>query len=127
VTSFSPTVLLVPLYFIPVLMIMGALAIAIAFIAPYVRDIGELVWLVMTMLVWLTPVVYPVTALPVRYQAWMQWNPFFIMMHPIQTLVFGHAIPSLDDTLRLLALTVIAILAGFGIYRLCRRNYVYYL
>jgi lipopolysaccharide transport system permease protein len=126
-TSFNPVILLLPLYFIPVLMIIGAGAIAIAFMAPYVRDIGEVITIAMNMLFWMTPIVYSVSVLPERIQMLMQFNPFFIMMHPIQVLAYAHEIPSMGDTLRLLALTAIAIIIGFSIFRVCRRNYVYYL
>ncbi len=124
---FHPTILLMPLYFLPVLMIMGSAGIALAFLSPYLRDITEMVTLSMNMLYWLTPVIYPFSALPPTAQAWMKWNPFFIMMHPIQMLAYEGVLPGIDDMLRLLGLTVIAISVGFAIFKACRRNYVYYL
>jgi lipopolysaccharide transport system permease protein len=108
-------------------MTLGALSIAIAFIAPYLRDIGDLIGVMMTVLFWLTPVVYPLTALTPRAQALMQWNPLYIMVHPVQMIAFDYVLPGPADMLPLLALTLLSIGFGFFIYRLCRRNYVYYL
>lgn len=122
----DPALLLVPVYFIPVLVITGAIAIAVAFIAPYLRDIGELTTAAMTVFFWLTPVVYHASVLPPLAQAWLRWNPFFIMLHPIQMLAYEHVIPGRAETGRLGIVTGIAILVGFAIYRACRRNYVYY-
>lgn len=127
IAHFSWAVLLVPVYFIPLLMIIGSVAIAIAFVAPYVRDIGELAGLSMTILFWMTPILYQVQALPEKIQAYMQFNPFFIMIHPIQMLAYGNEIPGMKENLSLLILAVIAIFLGFSIFRICRRNYVYYL
>jgi ABC-type polysaccharide/polyol phosphate export permease len=123
----SPTLLLLPVFFLPVLMTIGALCIAIAFLAPYVRDIGDLVLVCLNMMLWLTPVVYPVEILPQWAQDIMQWNPFFILLHPIQMLAYQHVVPGMHEILHLLLVTFIAICVGFGIFSVCRRNYVYYL
>ena len=120
-------VLLVPLFFIPVLMTIGALAIAIAFIAPYLRDIGDLILVCMNMLFWLTPVVYSVDNLPPFAQSLMHFNPFYILIHPIHELAYYGNLPQSGDVLRLLLLTAISIAIGLGVYKACRRNYVYYL
>lgn len=123
----KPILLLLPIFFIPVLMTIGALCIAIAFLAPYVRDIGDFILVCLNMLFWLTPVVYSFDILPVWAQKIMQWNPFFILIHPIQLIAYAHVMPGLGDIFRLCGLTVVAIGVGFGIFNICRRNYVYYL
>lgn len=125
--AFTPLVLLVPVFFIPVFFIIAALSIAIAFIAPYVRDVGDFILVCMNMLMWLTPVIYPISALPEMAQAVMQWNPFYIMMRPIQMLAYDNVLPGYDEVARLFSLTIISVLIGFGVYKTCRRNFVYYL
>lgn len=126
-TSITWHLLLLPVFFLPVLVIMLSVCIAIAFIAPYIRDVGEFVVMGMTISFWLTPVVYTPATLPPEALAIMQWNPFYIMMHPLQMLAYEHAVPGMASIARLLALMVVAIVAGFSIFRVCRRNYVYYL
>lgn len=127
VETFDMLIFLVPLYFIPVMIIIGAAAIAIAFTAPYIRDVGELATVSMTMLFWLTPIVYQMPMLPPKAQFYMHFNPFYIMMHPIQMLAFEHTLPGMNEVLALLLLTGISVVVGFMIFKLCRRNYVYYL
>lgn len=125
--TLSYHLLLLPFVFLPVLVIILSAATAIAFIAPYVRDIGELINIVMTITFWLTPVFYSIDTLPPDVAQYVRWNPFYIMLHPIQMLVFGKQIPDVESMLRLLTLMVIAIVVSFSIFRVCRRNYVYYL
>lgn len=125
--SFSPTILMIPLYFIPIFIIIGSTAVALAFIAPYIRDVGEIASISMTVLFWFTPVVYPISTLPPKAQFFMQFNPFYIMLHPIQDLGHAHILPSFAETWHLVTLAVIAVGIGFSIFRICRRNYVYYL
>jgi lipopolysaccharide transport system permease protein len=126
-TSLTYHILLLPFFFLPVLITMLAICIAIAFIAPYVRDVGELVVMGMTITFWLTPVIYTTASLPPHALSFMEWNPFYIMMHPLQMLAYEHAFPEFADIARLLALMCVAIAVGFSIFKICRRNYVYYL
>jgi ABC-type polysaccharide/polyol phosphate export permease len=126
-TSLTYHLLLLPLFFLPVLIIMLAISIAVAFIAPYIRDIGELVVMGMTITFWLTPVIYTPEHLPPNVMNIMVWNPFYVMMHPLQMLAYEQTLPDMASIARLLALMLVAIAAGFAIFRVCRRNYVYYL
>jgi homopolymeric O-antigen transport system permease protein len=76
-------ILLIPLYLVPIVISVLSIAIAIAFVAPFVRDIGELIVSLLTVAFWLTPIVYSISALPDRAQGYLFWNPFFIMLRPM--------------------------------------------
>jgi len=125
--KFSLTMFLIPVYFIPVLVTICSMAVALAFISPYIRDVGEIAAISMTVLFWFTPVVYPVTMLSPKTQFLMQFNPFYVMIHPIQELGHEHILPSFTETWHLLALAALSVAVGFSVFRICRRNYVYYL
>lgn len=127
VVPWNPMLWLLPIYLLPLVVIIMALAVAIAFLAPYVRDIGELVLVGMNVTFWLTPLVYPLEAVPDEVRDWFWLNPFFVMINPIHDIIYRQAFPSVFATLALLGLTLAAVAVSYGIYRLCRRNYVYYL
>ncbi len=118
---------LVPLYLLPVLGAVMAIATGIAFLAPYIRDLGELLTVTFILLFWFSAVAFPMSLLPENVKVILEWNPFYIMMQPVISLVYYHTIPSTFDTLRLLAVFVLATLSGYTLYRLCRHNFVYYL
>jgi lipopolysaccharide transport system permease protein len=125
--SFDPIVLWLPLLLLPVLISTMASAITIAYVAPYVRDVGYLINMLFTILFWFTPVVYQIDMVPEHYR-WLYWlNPFYILMHPVQQLVFLHKLPSIVDLFAVGVVMVASLALSFFMYRLCRRNYVYYL
>lgn len=58
----------------------------------FMRDIGQVVPVVLQALFWLTPVVYSLSILPERYQAWFRLNPMYPLITSYQNvLVFGNA------------------------------------
>jgi lipopolysaccharide transport system permease protein len=121
------SMLLVPIYLVPVLIAVGAIAVAFAFLTPYVHDIPECVNVVASVLFWLTPVVYPITSVPARAQGWYALNPVYLLMRPISQLTYAGSLPSLADTGACLAVAAAAVAVAVAVHRRCGRNFVYYL
>ena len=126
-TSFDPVLLWLPVLLVPIFVVVVSLSIAIAYVAPYVRDVGELFQVCTNIAFWFTPVIYPLSAVPVQYH-WLFWlNPFFLLMHPVQRLIVAHELPGPLGIFCLFAVTAGAVLFSALLYRKCRRNFVYYL
>ena len=125
--SFSWYVLLWPIYFIPVFITLTAIAIGISYASPYVRDIGDVITVIMNMMVWFSAVIYPLSTVPAWVQSIMIWNPFYILMEPLIALAYHHQLPDMFTMVRLFGVMSLALVFGYSIFRICRRNYVYYL
>lgn len=74
------TVLALPLVWLPLLPLCLGLSWGLSAVGAYVRDIGQLLSMVMTALVFLSPVFFPVEALPGRLQDLMWLNPLAPVM-----------------------------------------------
>jgi ABC-type polysaccharide/polyol phosphate export permease len=124
---FTPWVLLTPLYLVPVLVSVCSLAVALSFISPYVRDTPDCLHVVMSVMFWLTPVVYPIEAVAPSQQHWFYWNPFYLLMRPVCLLTYSGVLPGVADTARLLLVTAASAALGYAVHRFARRDFVYYL
>ncbi|NGZ94831.1 MAG: ABC transporter permease [Nitrospira sp. WS110] len=84
------TVLLFPCVLLPLVFATLGFAWFLAGLGVYVRDIGQITGMVTTVLLFLSPVFYPISALPAKYQTWLQLNPLtFIIEEGRNTLIFG--------------------------------------
>jgi len=119
--------LLLPLYMIPVLITLGAVSIALSFITPYLKDFKEIITVGLNFAFWATPIVYPITVFPEEKQFIFFFNPFYILIRPISTLIYSGELPSSMDMLRLFVLMLISIAGSYFIYSKLRRNFIYYL
>lgn len=74
------TILLLPLTLLPLIFMTLGLTWLLASLGVYLRDVGQLTGIVTTVLMFLSPIFYPISALPEQYQMYMQINPltFFI-------------------------------------------------
>ena len=85
------TVVLLPFIFLPFIVLTMGLAWMLASLGVYVRDVGQTIGILMSVMMFLSPVFYPVTALPDFMRPWMLANPLtFIIEQAREVLVWGH-------------------------------------
>lgn len=84
------TVVLFPLVLLPLLLATMGAAWFLAAIGVYLRDVSQTIGIITTVLLFLSPVFYPISALPEQYRIWLHLNPLtFIIEEGRKTLVFG--------------------------------------
>lgn len=85
-----PTLLLLPLVLLPLALFTLGLSWILASLGVYLRDVGQIVGVFTTALLFLSPIFYPVTALPAEYQTLLHLNPLTsIIEQTRQVLVWG--------------------------------------
>ena len=74
------TVVLFPIVLLPLILASLGVAWFLSALGVYVRDIGQITSLFTTMLMFLSAVFYPLSALPERYQLWLRFNPLAVII-----------------------------------------------
>jgi lipopolysaccharide transport system permease protein len=84
------TLLLFPLVLVPLILFTMGLSWLLASLGVYLRDVGQIISLVVTVLMFLSPVFYPVSALPERYQIILHLNPLTAVIEQVRgVLIWG--------------------------------------
>ena len=84
------TALLAPLVLAPLLILALGLAWMLAALGVYLRDIGQTMGIVTSVLLFLSPVFYPMSAVPERFQPFILANPLtFIIEQARAVLIWG--------------------------------------
>lgn len=85
------TVTLLPLILLPLALLTLGLSWFLASLGVYLRDVGQVVGVLTTALLFLSPIFYPVTALPQNYQVFLHLNPLtHIIEQTREVLVWGN-------------------------------------
>lgn len=88
-----PTVLLFPILLLPVILMVAGLSWFIASLGVYIRDMTQLIGILMTIIMFLSPIFYPVTAIPIEYRPYLYLNPLTTAIEQSrEILFFGHLI-----------------------------------
>ncbi len=117
------TVVLFPLVLLPLIFASLGAAWFLSALGVYVRDIGQITSVLTTVLMFVSAVFYPLSALPETHQAWLRLNPLvLIITESRKVLVFG----SLPDWLWLgiaLSMGLAIAFAGFWWFQKTRKGF----
>jgi lipopolysaccharide transport system permease protein len=117
------TVIFAPLIFLPLVIVTLGLAWALAALGVFLRDVGQTIGIITTVLMFLSPVFYPVTAVPEQFRPFIMANPLtFIIEQAREVLIWGHA----PDWIGLGIYTAAAIVvawAGYALFQKTRKGF----
>lgn len=84
------TVCLLPIVLAPFLLLIMGLSWLLASVGVFVRDVGQVVGMAMTVLLFMSPIFYPAAALPEAVRGWLFLNPLtFIIEQSRDVLIWG--------------------------------------
>lgn len=78
------SILALPLVLAPFVPLLLGLGWFLAALGVFVRDVGQVTTLVVSLLMFLSPVFYPVSSLPERWQPWLRANPLTPVMEELR-------------------------------------------
>jgi len=118
-----PTLMLLPLILLPLVLFTLGISWLLASLGVYLRDVGQIVGVITTALMFLSAIFYPVSALPEQYQIFLRLNPLTLVIEQVrQALVWGHFPDIMLWAIYLLASVVIAWL-GFAWFQKTRKGF----
>lgn len=82
------TVLYLPLIILPYMMFIMGLSWGLASLGVYLRDVGQVVSLLTTVLMFMSPIFYPITALPENYRHFLYLNPLTTVLEQVRSVLY---------------------------------------
>ncbi|MFC5078847.1 Teichoic acid translocation permease protein TagG [Vibrio thalassae] len=90
----SATILLVPIVILPLLLMVQGLTWFLSAIGTYIRDVNQLVSILITTMLFMSPIFYPISALPEIYQKILYLNPLTIIIEQVRAVAFYGEFPN---------------------------------
>jgi lipopolysaccharide transport system permease protein len=117
------TVFLMPLVVLPLLLFIMGLTWALAALGVYLRDTSQLVGTVTTMLMFLSPIFYPASALPEKFRHVVLLNPLAPTIEQAREVLYWGKVP--DITVFFISLAAAALVAwlGFAWFQKARKGF----
>lgn len=103
------TTAFIPLVLLPMVILTTGLAWILASLGVFLRDVGQTIVIITTVLMFLSPVFYPITAVPERFRPYIMANPLtFIIEQARDVLIWGNLPDWLGLSYYTLSATVVA-------------------
>ena len=117
------TVLLFPLIVLPFLFFIMGLTWALASLGVYLRDVSQFIGVLITVLMFLSPIFYPASALPEEYRHLMSLNPLTPVIEQAREVLFWGKVPDLAILGVYMLVTIILAWLGFAWFQKTRKGF----
>lgn len=117
------TMFLLPLVLLPFLFLVLGLSWSLAATGVYLRDIGQTINLAVTGLLFLSPVFFPLSALPERWQYIANFNPLSFPIEITRQLLILGILPDWMHFFIYFALSMLIAVTGFVIFQKLRNGF----
>jgi lipopolysaccharide transport system permease protein len=119
----SPTALLLPLVFVPLVLLTMGCAWFLASIGVYLRDVGHTVALFTTMLLFLSPILYPMSAVPQDYRFLIRLNPLTFVVEQARAVLTYQSLPDFTGLAIASAQNLLVAALGLWWFQKTRRGF----
>lgn len=117
------TIIFLPIVLFPFVILILGLSWLLASLGVFLRDVGQFIGIITTVLMFLSPVFYPISAVPLRFHPFIMSNPLtFIIEQAREVLIFGHS----PNWLGLACYTLVAIIIawlGYAWFQRTRKGF----
>lgn len=117
------TSILVPLVLLPLSVLAVGVAWILASLGVFVRDVGQVVGALTTVLLFLSPVFFPVSALPAFIQPWMMLNPLTFIIEQARSVLIWGQLPDWEGLLAYQAGAIVIAWLGFFWFQKTRKGF----
>ena len=117
-TGLTWTVLLLPVMVLPLILFVLGLSWFLSSLGVFIRDIQQLTVPLVQLMMFMSPVFYPVSALPESVRPWLLFNPLALVIEQTRGIVlFGHSPAWIPYRLCLGASSLVALLGAYWFAR----------
>ncbi len=117
------TVLLLPVVILPLLLFIIGISLALASLGVYLRDISQFTAIFTTVLMFLSPIFYPITALPEKYRPLLMLNPLAPIIEQTRGILLWGKLPDMTIFSIYLSGSVFFVWLGFVWFQKTRKGF----
>lgn len=110
-------ILWLPLIFLIQIIFTSGLALILAALNLFYRDIQYLLTLILTLWMYLTPIIYPVEVIPLEFRPLLALNPMAVIINAYRQVILAHKPPNFQSLGLATLLALITFFIGYSIFK----------
>jgi lipopolysaccharide transport system permease protein len=121
--TIQPTIVLLPLVLFPYLLFITGLVLFLGATGVYVRDLSQIVGFLITVTLFMTPIFYPISAVPEAFQHVMWLNPLTFIVEQTRGVVLFGSLPDWIGLVVYLVASAVLLSMGFWWFQRTRNGF----
>lgn len=107
------TLVFLPLMYLPLMLLCLGLSWFLASLGVFIRDIGQIIGVIIQILFFMTPIVYPIERIPAQIQIILYLNPLTFIVNHFRRVILWGQMPDWGEFVVITILTGLVCMAGY--------------
>ena len=117
------TVILLPLVLVPLVLVTLGASWGLASLGVYLRDVNQAIGLVCSLLMFMSPIFYPLSAVPEKFRWVIAANPLTFVIEQARQVVINGALPDWTGLLLYTVVSAVVAWGGFAWFQKTRKGF----
>jgi lipopolysaccharide transport system permease protein len=117
------TIIFVPLVILPLLLTILGISWFLASFGVFLRDVTQTIGLLVTVLMFLSPIFYPLSAIPPKYQVFIYMNPLTFIIEQMRNVLIWGKLPSWPGLCVVMLVGILAAWLGLVWFQKTRKGF----
>ena len=113
----SLNILYLPILLLILIMFSLGVGLILGVLNVFIRDIGQIVPIILQLGFWFTPIVYPISIIPEEVRAWLVINPLYTIVSNYQSILVFSEPPEFISVIFMLIIAAGALILSFKLFR----------
>lgn len=122
----QPAMLFLPISLLALVLFTAGLALFLAAATVFFNDIQHIYGVLLTLLLYLTPVMYPLTIVPQRYHWLLSVNPLYYLIEILRQPVYDGVVPAWHFTVVGFGAGLLSLVTGFWFFIRSENAFIHY-
>lgn len=122
-TGLHWTMLLLPVVFGPIVIISAGIAWVLASLGVYLRDATQVVGFITALMMFLSPIFYPMSSFPASMRPWLLLNPLTLPVTQVRQVAIIGVLPNLHELLYAYLIALVVAALGLWFFERTRRGF----
>lgn len=118
-----PAILFLPVSFVILTVFTLGVSLALSAVSVYFVDVREMYAVMLTAVMYMSPIIYPIAIVPERFRHVIALNPLVYVLQIVRDPVYNGTVPSLQDLGIATGAAVVAFLIGWAVFRRLSRGF----
>ncbi|KPV58963.1 hypothetical protein QJ48_13500 [Paenibacillus sp. A3] len=115
--------LFLPVILIPLLLFTLGFSYIVTTLGIFFKDLGQAMSIIMNILFYISPVFYPITAVPKEFQIYMMFNPLTFFVESFRAVVIYNSQPNWSNYCVLLAISIVIFIFGSTLFNKTKETF----
>lgn len=120
---FSWNALFLPVVIIPLILMTMGISWLLSSLGVYLRDIGQLTSVITTILMFLSPIFFPASAIPEKYNYFIALNPLTTFIEETRNILLFSNMPNWEAVAKSYAISAVVMYLGYVWFQKTRRGF----